>query len=59
MWPKPSVPGSVFVTKETDPNPTIEQHGRVGYTVSPNSNFIMHFTEFRLPLTVRFSGMER
>ena len=68
MWPKPPVPGNVFITKEGDNTEVADTERSVGYTVSPGSHFIMHFSEFQKTShsgrtfdgkTIRFSGMER
>ena len=59
MWPKPEFAGSTFLTKESDSTPEPNTSKLVGYTVSPDSKFIMHFPKFPPKATIRFTGMDR
>ena len=51
--------GSTFLTKESDSTPEPNTSKLVGYTVSPDSKFIMHFPKFPPKATIRFTGMDR
>ena len=53
------------MTKETDSTETHDFEKLVGYTVSPNSNYIVHFLKFqsnekgrRIDTRIRFTGMD-
>ena len=59
MWPKPEFAGSTFLTKASDSTPEPNTSKLVGYTVSPESKFIMHFPSFPPKATIRFTGMDR
>ena len=59
MWPKPEFAGSTFLTKESDSTPEPNTSKLVGYTVGPDSKFIMHFPKFPPKATIRFTGMDR
>ena len=59
MWPKPEFAGSTFLTKASDSTPEPNTSKLVGYTVSPDSKFIMHFPQFPPKATIRFTGMDR
>ena len=59
MWPKPEFAGSTFLTKASDSTPEPNTSKLVGYTVSPESKFIMHFPSFPPKAIIRFTGMDR
>ena len=60
MWPKPEVPGDSFLVKISDGSQQeATNRGLVGYTVSPDSRFVINFAELSNGTQIRFTGLEK
>ena len=60
MWPKPENAGDTFLVKISDGTQDSSAKARlVGYTVSPESRFILNSAELKPKTTIRFTGLER
>ena len=61
MWPKPENSGDTFLVKISDGSQasSLKERRLVGYTVSPESRYILNFAKLRSVTTIRFTGMER
>ena len=59
MWPKPENPGDTFLVKISDGTQESTERRLVGYTVSPESRYIINFAKLHPLTTIRFTGMER
>ena len=59
MWPKHENAGDAFLVKESDSTPEPSNRRLVGYTVSPDSRFIMNFERITDSITIRFTGMDK
>jgi len=59
MWPKAANPGDTFLVKISDGSQEEATNRRlVGYTVSPESRFILNSGAFGNGTTIRFTGLE-
>ena len=59
MSPKPENSGDTFLVKISDGTQVSDTSRVVGYTVSPESRFILNSAELKPKTTIRFTGLER